>query len=752
MNLWRECEIAWEASRKNLVWVVILFSFFVFSDVLLKGEMKEALSPILGTVLLMCFPFFGFPFFSAGVLGAIRHTRRTGEGADGKVLLWNGCVFYTRVFLVIFVVTALSLFIRWVFGLEISEGLAQTWQQKAKLKSIDIPVAILQLFAISGIVWTGSSSMRAVWRTFCHLFFSPSAMAVGLFWGGFKLFCWVGSDIGMAGNSGVSWYLFILGKNVVEMPMWLLAYSVGFSFWEEWEGAKGAEPVVPQPAAERPVEGTVECPVESLVEPVVKTVAVESVAGEVDSAEPAVAGAVEAKPVLAEPVPVSQPVNPEVEGLLKDCVWLSLFSFFPPLGVAAMLIGWVATRQEKRASTRGLLAFWSGAFFCFAYGISILGAALPVQSLPHLTDYGFLAKADPQLAVSVDGWPEKIGTETLKVMLEKERQEGKKTWAFQCALAEVKTRNRLGADAVADFERAVAENPDQAECYFLFGRALFLETKPASAAIQLHKALSLKPEFPEARKILAIIENGYKLPEGVSGGLMLFIVVFLLAGHEFSHAWMARNRGDDTAEKAGRLTMNPMAHLDWFGSIILPLILYSRNSSIMFGWAKPVPFDPRNFKDVPRDSAAVSFAGPGFNLFTALFCSWLLLAGMFLLRLFKPGFLAFGLVEPQAVIYLDGIAGIAVLAPFIAILKLVMYTSLALGLFNLIPAPPLDGSWILSGLLPAWGRNLYEKLRPFSFLLIFMVVLTPIFDYFIGIPILVFWGIMTLFMSFLGFQ
>lgn len=156
------------------------------------------------------------------------------------------------------------------------------------------------------------------------------------------------------------------------------------------------------------------------------------------------------------------------------------------------------------------------------------------------------------------------------------------------------------------------------------------------------------------------------------------IIIFSAVIHEFSHGWMAYRLGDSTAKDAGRLTLNPLVHLDPFGTIILPLFLLL-TSGIFIGWAKPVPYNPYNLRDQKYGSLKVGIAGPASNFLVAI------IIGL-ILRFFPAILLGAGL--PPV---------------FLEFLAIIIYVNIFLGLFNLIPAPPLDGSKVLNDLFPhAW--------------------------------------------------
>lgn len=152
------------------------------------------------------------------------------------------------------------------------------------------------------------------------------------------------------------------------------------------------------------------------------------------------------------------------------------------------------------------------------------------------------------------------------------------------------------------------------------------------------------------------------------------VLIFSIVIHEFSHGWMADRLGDPTARYMGRLTLNPLPHIDPIGSVLVPLVLYLTQVGFIIGWAKPVPYNPYNLRDQKKGPALVSLAGPAANLAVAA------IFGLLIQSLSAADPVAYGnLVELFAVI--------------------VLYNIL-LAVFNLVPLPPLDGAKILEFLLP----------------------------------------------------
>ncbi len=156
---------------------------------------------------------------------------------------------------------------------------------------------------------------------------------------------------------------------------------------------------------------------------------------------------------------------------------------------------------------------------------------------------------------------------------------------------------------------------------------------------------------------------------------LYIIIIFSAVIHEYSHGWMAYNLGDSTAKDAGRLTLNPLAHIDPIGTVILPLFLLF-TGGVFLGWAKPVPYNPYNLDDQKYGSLKVGLAGPASNFIIALIFG---LGARFL-------------------------AGASIATPFIQGLILVTYVNIFLGLFNLLPIPPLDGSKVVADLFPNQWR------------------------------------------------
>lgn len=195
----------------------------------------------------------------------------------------------------------------------------------------------------------------------------------------------------------------------------------------------------------------------------------------------------------------------------------------------------------------------------------------------------------------------------------------------------------------------------------------------------------------------------------------ILVLLFSVVIHEVSHGLAALRCGDDTAERLGRLSLNPLKHLDPIGSVVLPLLLIFMKSGFVFGWAKPVPYNPLKLKNPRRDTALLAFAGPLANFSIALI---------------------FGLIIRAIMITSSFVS----LLPFLVI---IVQVNLILGVFNLMPIPPLDGSKILFYFFPSSKLEMFLSqygLIIFFFFILFagdiiLSLVSVFFSLFTGVPL-----------------
>jgi Zn-dependent protease len=190
--------------------------------------------------------------------------------------------------------------------------------------------------------------------------------------------------------------------------------------------------------------------------------------------------------------------------------------------------------------------------------------------------------------------------------------------------------------------------------------------------------------------------------------LFYFLPIFLisLSIHEYAHALLAYKYGDDTAKKQGRLTLNPIKHLDLFGSIIMPIMAFT-SGFMLIGWAKPVPVNRSKFKDVYKNDAVVSAAGPVANLVLAIivYLIYLVLSN----SVFMQSHIVF------------------------SIFRLTIIFNIFLFCFNLLPIPPLDGSHIIFDLFPNSYTAKLQNLGMYGTLILFIFIYSPLWSVFMNL-------------------
>ncbi len=432
----------------------------------------------------------------------------------------------------------------------------------------------------------------------------------------------------------------------------------------------------------------------------------------------------------------------------KKCLILGIFSFLPFVHLAAFFYSLKRLKRQKFARVRVVSGFVLGAFFTTMYLFTILGVLTPLKRTGPVHVHTLQKYLAPGAAPSsVQKALRELQSQDYLGALKTLDEPGIEETEAVCFAKGIIYEDFDDIDrSIAMFSKCVEFDTHNGEAYFHLG--LLTMYKPDGIVLAksyYEKFLTFYPHDPEVFKYLRLLDNSVDWPtDGIVKIIMIVVLLVSFVLHEFSHAFTAYKCGDETQKENRRLTLNPFAHLDLFGSVILPVVLLLRNSPVIFGWAKPVAFDKTKFKHPDRDEALVSLMGPVMNMAVALTATFLLVLMGFVLSRAFSGFISLNFFNPFAVTSISGIP----FARFWTYMNIFLFEliimSLVLAVFNLLPIPPLDGSWLLPKYLPLKWQARYEMLRKYSFLLILLVVVTPLLDVVIGLPLMFYIGFLSL--------
>lgn len=424
------------------------------------------------------------------------------------------------------------------------------------------------------------------------------------------------------------------------------------------------------------------------------------------------------------------------------CLILGFLSFIPLVHLASLVFSYFVFKAHRAGRARAAAGFILGAFFTIMYSLLLIGG-FTYNKANYLPVH--ISTIDKHLSghISEDLKEGLILTQEgkyLQALNQLSLIEDKESEAVKFALGVIYQQLGRPDKASESFIEVLGLAQDNKEALFHLGVINLRanqEDKFKKSEEYFKQFLLNNPQDPHTLNFLELLKNKVDWQGNVLVYILIAIVIVVsISFHEFAHSYIAFIHGDLSQKDSGRLSLNPLRHLDPFGSVILPTILILSKSQTIFAWAKPVVVNKQSFRNPDRDDMRVAFAGPGTNFTLAMIAAVINTSiALILIRLF-PQMQTMNFFFPYS---FSSVSGIPFAPAFIYLnmfLNLVIFTNLILGTFNLLPVPPLDGSWIISGILPLNLRLHYEKLRKFSFALVLILIFFRIIDIVLGVAVI----------------
>lgn len=423
----------------------------------------------------------------------------------------------------------------------------------------------------------------------------------------------------------------------------------------------------------------------------------------------------------------------------NKCLILGLLSFIPSVHLFAVYFGMKRFLKQKFGRVRSISGFIFGSFFTLMYLLMLVGTVTHPKGgkLVHARTIEKYLTADTtskELKGALRDIKDAKYYQAIDILKGINTTETEAKY-FALGLAYEKTK--YTKEAIDMFKKCSELEGHNGEAFFHLGVLnLYAPDKMQDARNYFNKFLKIFPSDAETLRFIELIENRVDWENNII--IKIFIMIIILISftlHEFAHAYTAYKCGDTTQKASGRVTLNPIPHLDLFGSIILPGLLILRNSSVVFGWAKPVALNRDNFKNPERDETLVSLMGPSTNLLVGLTATLLLtFVGLLLSRTF-PNLKTLNYFSPFAVTSCSGIPFAKFWIYVNMFLMELVIISIVLAIFNLLPIPPLDGSWLFPKMLPQNWRLKYEAVRKYSLIFIIILIFTGVLNFVIELPL-----------------
>lgn len=474
-------------------------------------------------------------------------------------------------------------------------------------------------------------------------------------------------------------------------------------------------------------------------------------------------GQKEAEEVLAGylAAPAEPPIEDEKQAMRQSnkCLWLGVFSWVPLVQLFSLYFGYKRFTRQKYGKVRSLFGLVMGAFFTFIYLASLIGffthgkhfrkgleEKYRMASFEKFSQRQSLPEGLKNKLVHLGYVHDLVNIPELIKEIEELKLDDQESY-FTLGMANL----YLGQNekAFEMFEKSAAKDPSNGDPFFFLGM-LSLNNKHdiELARRNFSRYLRFNPGDKIALQWLELADNAVAWGGNIWVTIFSAIVlIFSIILHEYAHSYTAYKCGDSTSKEMGRLSFNPFAHLDPFGSVILPAMLIINKSPVVFGWAKPVQINPEKLKQPDRDHVLISLAGCSMNFFLAISGIILLTAMGLILGIVYPHSATNGFFIPENIISFAGVPAPKVWAYVNIFLSTMVVTNIVLGVFNLIPIPPLDGSWILE---KRFSPELRKKLREYYWvvsILLLVLLFTGVINIILSIGIGLYVTFMQIFVS-----
>jgi Zn-dependent protease len=423
------------------------------------------------------------------------------------------------------------------------------------------------------------------------------------------------------------------------------------------------------------------------------------------------------------------------------CLLLGVFSAIPVVHFFALGLGWRRFKRQEAGRFRSMVGFVLGAFFTIIYCLALLGNLATHQKRAALFEHKsgldtYLrdSTVSPALKGVLQGLKDGKDVDYYLSVLYLESMKDDQSQARYFALGVANVYAYKPKQALDSFKKCLALPGCSPEVYFHIGKIYLFDMRDYfGARNSLVKFLTYFPEDKTAKQYISLIDNRVEWDKNwIISILSVIALLIAMTSHEFGHSFTAFKCGDMTSKDAGRMSLNPFVHLDLLGSVILPAFLILSRSSIIVGWAKPVPVNRDNFKNPRRDSTLVSLMGCFTNFSIALATTLFFALVSVIIAIVAPDFISLNWFYPGAAISVAGLPFAKFWIYFSIFLCLMVAINIAIGIFNLIPIPPLDGSWLIERRLTPLLKDKYAAYQQFSFLLILILLFSGIIDVIIG--------------------